>query len=119
DDGLFERFGKPDFGFALHVAPAPSGTVMYKSGAVLSNYDDLQIRFNGRGGHGAMPAAANDPILQAARFIVDVQSVVSLQKDPSSPGIISIGAIQGGLTGNIIPDHATINGTVRSFTPET
>jgi len=119
DDGLFKRFGKPDFGFALHVAPAPAGAVMYKSGPVLSNYDDVHIRFNGRGGHGAMPAATIDPILQAARFIVDVQSVVSLQKDPLSPGIISIGAIQSGSAGNIIPDTATINGTMRSFTPET
>ncbi|ALJ14730.1 peptidase M20 [Sphingopyxis macrogoltabida] len=119
DDGLFKRFGKPDFGFALHVAPAPAGAVMYKSGAVLSNYDDIEIRFNGRGGHGAMPAATIDPILQAARFIVEVQSVVSLQKDPLSPGIISIGAIQGGSAGNIIPDTAIINGTMRSFTPET
>lgn len=119
DDGLFRRFGKPDYGFALHVAPAPAGTILYKSGEFLSNVDDLHIQFNGRGGHGAMPSATIDPIVQAARFIVDVQSVVSREKDPLSPGIISIGAIQGGSAGNIIPSQVIVRGTIRSFTPET
>jgi amidohydrolase len=117
-DGLFQRFGKPDYGFALHVGPGPYGSVMYKSGLLTSNSDTLEIRFNGRGGHGSMPNATIDPVMMAARFIVDVQSVVSREKDPAAFGVVTIGSIQGGSAGNIIPDNVLLRGTVRSYTPE-
>src|SRR6185369_11715291 len=95
-DGLFTRFPKPDFGFALHAGPAPHGTVLYSVGIRSSNIDGLYIKFRGRGGHGAMPQAAIDPVMMAARFVVDVQSVVSREKDPTEFGVVSIGAINGG-----------------------
>src|SRR5690242_4618853 len=66
-DGLFTRFPKPDFGFALHAGPAPHGTVLYSVGIRSSNIDGLYIKFRGRGGHGAMPQAAIDPVMMAAR----------------------------------------------------
>jgi amidohydrolase len=117
-DGLFQRFGKPDYGFALHVGPGPYGDVMYKAGVVTSNSDDLEIRFNGRGGHGAMPNLTVDPVVEAGHFIVDVQSVVSREKDPAAFGVVSIGEIQGGSARNIIPDNVVLLGTIRSHTPE-
>lgn len=117
-DGLFQRFGKPDYGFALHVGPGPYGDVMYKAGVVTSNSDDLEVRFNGRGGHGAMPNLTVDPVVEAGHFIVDVQSVVSREKDPAAFGVVSIGEIQGGSARNIIPDNVVLLGTVRSHTPE-
>ena len=114
-DGLFERFGKPDLGFALHDRPAAYGEVGYRSGVISSNSDSLEITFTGRGGHGSMPNATIDPILIASRFVVDVQSVISREKDPAAFGVITIGAIQGGSAGNIIPDNVKLSGTVRSF----
>src|SRR5262249_29402242 len=72
-----------------------------------------------RGGHGASPQNTIDPVLIAARFVVDVQAVDSREKDPQSPGVISIGAIQGGSAGNIIPDQVLIRGTVRDFDAKT
>ncbi len=86
-DGLFTRFPKPNFGFALHANGAFAyGTVLYRVGIGSSNYDSLYIKFRGRGGHGAVPQATIDPVMMAARFVVDVQSVVSREKDPTEFG---------------------------------
>jgi len=114
-DGLFTRFKKPDFAFALHSGGAPYGSVSYRVGIGSSNVDGLYIKFRGRGGHGAMPQRTIDPVMMAARFIVDVQSVISREKDPTEFGIVSIGAVHAGTAGNIIPDDALVIGTVRSF----
>ncbi|MHB1205554.1 MAG: amidohydrolase [Rhodospirillaceae bacterium] len=117
-DKLFERFGKPAMGFALHVGSEAAGEVSYKPGVLTSNSDTLTIQFNGRGGHGAMPSMTIDPILMAARFVVDVQSVVSREKDAAEFGVVTIGAIEGGSAGNIIPDHVNLRGTIRSYRPD-
>ena len=116
-DGLFTRFPKPDFAFALHTSPAPYGTVFYNGGAMTWNSDGLEITFKGRGGHGSAPDKTIDPIAIAAHFINDVQTVVSREKDPFEFGVVTIGAIQAGTVGNIIPDSAVLRGTIRSYTP--
>ncbi|HSZ96116.1 MAG TPA: amidohydrolase, partial [Bradyrhizobium sp.] len=79
-DGLFTRFKKPDFGFALHDGPFAYGTLNYRTGIGSSNSDSLDLTFHGRGGHGAAPQRTVDPVMIAARFIVDVQSVISREK---------------------------------------
>ena len=117
-DGLFTRFPKPDFGFALHDGPFAYGTVLYRVGIGSSNSDGLYIKFHGRGGHGAVPQATLDPVMMASRFVVDVQSVISREKDPTEFGVVSIGAIHGGTAENIIPDDVTLLGTIRTFKPE-
>lgn len=115
DDGMFRRFGKPDVGFALHTMPEANDEVLYRAGSMTSNGSGLEVRFEGRGGHGSDPSKTIDPVLMAARFVVDVQGVVSREKDPSAFGVVTIGAIQGGTAGNIIPDSVVVRGTVRSF----
>jgi len=117
-DGLFTRFSKPDVAFALHATPAPAGMIGYNVGPVTSNSDGLLIVFKGRGGHGSAPHRTIDPIAIAARFIVDVQTVVSREKDPTEFGVVTIGSIQGGTAGNIIPDSVTLRGTIRSYNPD-
>jgi amidohydrolase len=117
-DGLFTRFNKPDVAFALHAGGAPYGSVSYRVGIGSSNVDGLYIKFQGRGGHGAMPQRTIDPVMMAARFVVDVQSVISREKDPTEFGVISIGSIHGGTATNIIPDDVVVLGTIRSFKPE-
>src|SRR5207245_3791815 len=112
------RFPKPDFGFALHDGPFGYGTLGYRVGVGSSASDSLTVRFKGRGGHGAVPQATIDPVMMAARFIVDVQSVISREKDPTEFAVVSIGTIQGGTAVNIIPDEVVLTGTVRSFKPE-
>lgn len=115
DDKLFARFGKPDLGFALHVGNGPAGEVSYRPGVNSSSSDSLEITFKGRGGHGSMPNLTIDPVMEAAHFIVDVQSVISREKDASQFGVITVGAVQAGSAGNIIPDSALIRGTIRSY----
>jgi len=117
-DGLFTRFPKPDFGFALHDGAFAYGNVSYRVGIGSSAVNGLFIKFRGRGGHGAMPQTTIDPVMMAARFVVDVQSVISREKDPTEFGIVSIGAIHAGTAGNIIPDEARLVGTIRSFKPQ-
>ncbi len=117
-DGLFTRFPKPDFAFALHTSPSPYGFVGYRAGPTSSNSDGLEITFKGRGGHGSAPDKTIDPITIAARFITDVQTVVSREKDPAEFGVVTVGAIQGGTVGNIIPDQVVLRGTIRSYQPQ-
>src|SRR5882672_3613857 len=119
-DGLFTRFPKPDVGFALHSGGAvfPYGYVNYTVGVRSSNADALYIRFKGRGGHGASPQATIDPVMMASRFVVDVQSVISREKDPTKFGVVSIGSLHAGTSGNIIPDEAVLLGTIRTFEPD-
>ena len=115
EDGLFKRFGKPDFAFALHTWPMGYGEIGFNTGAVTSNSDGFEARFHGRGAHGSAPDKSIDPVLIASRFIVDVQSVISREKDPFAFGVFSVGAIEGGTSGNIIPDSVSMRGTIRSY----
>lgn len=117
DDGLFTRFPKPTYGFGLHVGPGPYGFVSYRPGVTTSNADSMEILFKGRGGHGSMPSLTIDSVVQAAKFVVDVQTVISREKDPAAFGVVTVGAIQAGSAGNIIPDSALIRGTIRSYEP--
>jgi hippurate hydrolase len=114
-DGLFTRFRKPDFAFALHATAVPHGHLLYRVGVGSSISNGLSIKFRGRGGHGAAPQATIDPVMIAARFIVDVQSVISREKDPTEFAVVSIGAIHAGTAENIIPDDAEVLGTIRTF----
>jgi len=116
--GLFTRFPKPDIALALHDGPFAHGTIFYRSGVGTSAADSLEITFHGRGGHGSAPHTAIDPIAIASRFVVDVQSVISREKDPTEFGVVTIGAIHGGTVGNIIPDSVQLSGTIRSYKPE-
>jgi hippurate hydrolase len=115
-DGLYTRFGgKPDYAFALHVGNGPAGTVSYRTGAISSTSDSLEITFNGRGSHGSMPAQSIDPVVMAARFVEDVQTVISREKDPLAFGVVTVGSIEAGSAGNIIPDSALLRGTIRTY----
>ena len=117
-DGLFTRFAKPDIALALHDGPGPHGMVFYRTGVGSSAADGLEVTFHGRGGHGSAPHTTIDPVGIAARFIVEVQSVISREKDPAEFGVGSIGAIRGGTAPNIIPDSVQLFGTIRSYKPE-
>lgn len=117
DDGLFKRFPRPDVAFGLHTLPGAHGTVFYNTGTMSSNSNSFSIVFKGRGGHGAAPDKAIDPIMIASRFVVDVQTLVSRERDPLEFGVVSVGAFHGGTVGNIIPDSVQVNGTIRSFSP--
>jgi amidohydrolase len=116
-DGLFTRFPKPQAAFALHTWPVAHGLVGFNTGPVTSNSDAFEITFKGRGAHGSAPDKSIDPVVIASKFVVDVQSVISREKDPFEFGVFSVGSIQGGTSGNIIPDSVSMRGTIRTYQP--
>ena len=118
-DGLFTRWPKPDAGFAAHVAPLPAGTVIVKDGVVSSASDAIHITFHGVGAHGSMPDKSIDPVMMGSRFVTDVQSVISREKDPKAFGVITVGSFIAGTVNNIIPDHADLKLTLRSHNDAT
>src|SRR5262245_13354243 len=120
DDGLFKKFGKPDFGLALHVDSAmASGKVGYRAGYILANVDSVDITMRGKGGHGAYPHTTIDPIVQAAQLVVELQTIVSRENSPFEPAVVTVGAIHGGSKHNIIPDTCHLKLTVRSYADKT
>ncbi len=119
DDGVFERFGRPDFCLALHVsANLPAGMIGYTSGWALANVDSVDITVYGRGGHGSRPHEAVDPVSTAAQVVVALQTIVSRRLDPIDPGVITVGSVHAGSKHNIIPNEAHLQITVRSYTDE-
>lgn len=116
EDGLFERFPRPDFALALHVAAdLPAGKVGYRAGFALANTNSVDITLRGRGGHGSAPHTTIDPIVQAAYLIVDLQSIVSREVKPTDAAVITVGSIHGGTKHNIIGDDCRLQLTVRSY----
>jgi hippurate hydrolase len=114
-DGLFTRFPKPDYCLALHAeARAPHGHVSYCEGQFQANVDSVDIIVRGRGGHGASPHATIDPIVLAARIILDLQTIVSRETDPLEPAVVTVGSIHGGTKHNIIPSEVKLQLTVRT-----
>lgn len=118
-DGLFARFPRPAAAVALHCsADSAAGTVATLAGTTHANVDSVDITIRGRGGHGAGPHKTIDPVLTAARLVVDLQSLVSREIDPLQPAVVTVGSIHGGTKHNVIPDECLLQLTVRSFTPE-
>jgi amidohydrolase len=115
DDGLFQRFPKPDVAVALHVDNLqPAGEVGITPGVYNTNADSLRITIYGKGGHGAMPQTAIDPIVIAARTILALQTITSREVKPGEMAVVTVGYIQAGTKNNIIPDHAELGLTVRT-----
>jgi amidohydrolase len=116
DDGLFTRFPKPDYCLALHCdASAAYGTVGYTEGSALANVDSVDIIVKGKGGHGAAPHTTIDPVVIAARIVLDLQTLVSREIDPTDSAVVTVGSIHGGTKHNIIPAEVKLQLTVRTF----
>jgi hippurate hydrolase len=114
-DGLYERFGVPDYALAFHVsAGEPAGKVMVSGGQIASSADSVDITVYGVGAHGASPHKGKDPVYIAAQIIVALQSLVSRELAPLEPGVVTVGSIHGGSKHNIIPDEVTLQLTVRA-----
>lgn len=115
-DGLFERFPKPDFAFALHCEPMlAAGKVGYRSGPLMAAVDSVDVTIRGRGGHGAAPHRTIDPIVLASQYVLALQTIVSREIDPIQSAVITVGSFQGGNKHNIIPDRCELQLTVRSY----
>ncbi|MDR1510328.1 MAG: amidohydrolase [Synergistaceae bacterium] len=94
-----------------------SGLVQWRSGPVMASSDRLNVTFIGKGGHGAMPHTAIDPIVAAAAYINAIQTITSREIDPTDAAVITIGHMNAGETFNVIPSKAELLGSLRSFNP--
>ena len=116
DDKLFERFGKPNYALALHCSSSlASGRVGLIPGFTMANVDSIDVEIVGKGGHGAYPHTTIDPIVIAAKLILDLQTIVSREMKPIEPAVVTVGAIHAGTKHNIIPDRCHLQITVRSY----
>jgi hippurate hydrolase len=115
DDGLFDRFPKPDVVLGQHVMPSRAGSIGTRSGVMTSAADSLEIRIFGRGAHGSMPEASIDPVVMAAAIVMRLQTIVSREIAAAQSAIVTVGALQVGTKENVIPDDGVIKLNVRTF----
>ena len=102
--------------FGLHVHTGmPAGKLSFRPGQVMASADELYFTIKGKGGHAAAPHLTTDTILVASQIVVSLQQVVSRNSDPFTPSVLSICAIQGGHTTNVIPHEVKLMGTFRAL----
>ena len=117
-DGILDN-PRPDAALAMHLwTPEEYGKVRVVDGPCMASSSVFTITVQGRGGHGAAPHQATDPILAAAQIVTALQSIVSRNVNPQDSVVVSIGQFSAGTTFNVIPDRAILKGTVRSYNNE-
>jgi amidohydrolase len=116
-DGVMSKDPKPEVVFGQHVISSwEAGQIAYRPGALMASADDLEIVVEGKGSHGAAPWLGVDPVVVASQIVLGLQTVASRQMDVSkAPVIVTIGKIEGGTRGNVIPDAVTMKGTLRAL----
>jgi hippurate hydrolase len=115
DAGMMDRFPKPEIILGQHVMVGEAGTVGYRSGAILSAGNSIQVQLFGKGAHGSYPQTSIDPVIMAAATAMRLQTIVSREVAPTETAVLTIGALQAGTKENIISDHAILKLNVRTF----
>jgi amidohydrolase len=120
EDGLYTRFPKPDYALALHVSSSlATGQVSGSEGVQYSSSDTLNMTVQGVATHGASPHLGKDPVYIGSQIVLGLQGIISREKSPLKPGVITVGAFNAGNRPNIITDHADLQITVRANDEET
>jgi hippurate hydrolase len=115
-DGLYEKFGKPNFALGFHdKADLQTGHIGVTEGYTYANVDSVDVTVRGVGGHGAYPHKTKDPIVLAAEIINAWQTIASRENSPLDPIVVTVGSIHGGTKHNIIPDEVKMQLTVRTY----
>jgi amidohydrolase len=115
-DRLYERFGNPTMAIALHdTNEHPAGVVGITSGATMTSATSIDVTIRGVGAHGSRPDLGKDPIVMAAEFITQIQTIASRQEDPRDSVVVTVGVIRAGTRRNIIPNEAKMEITLRAF----
>ena len=118
-DGLYSRFPKPNYVLSFHdSATLPAGVIGVTPGYTTASVDNVDITVRGVGGHGAAPQTTKDPVVLASRIVVALQTLVSREKNPLDPAVVTVGSFQAGSRPNVIPDEAKLQLTVRTYKPE-
>ena len=114
NDGMIDRFPRPDVILGQHLLQYRAGTVGFRSGQILTSGDSLLVRFFGKGAHGAMPQNSIDPVVMVASAVLRLQSIVAREVAPDASVVVTIGELHAGTAENIIPDEAYIKLNVRT-----
>lgn len=119
DDGLFTRFPMQAV-FGMHNWPGMDvGSFGLSSGAIMASSNTFEIRIDGKGAHGGMPHLGVDPVMAAVQLAQSFQTIITRERNPLDPAVISITQIHAGSADNVIPTTAVLRGTVRTFSDET
>lgn len=117
-EGVLEN-PKPDFALALHLwNEKPVGWLGIAAGPVMAGAEWFQVKIHGKGGHGAVPHLAVDPLLAAAQVVTALQSIVSRNVPPLQSAVVSVTMFHAGDAFNVIPQTAHLEGTIRTFDPQ-
>lgn len=116
EEGVLEN-PRPDVVLGAHMMFREAGIISLKKGYSHLASDSFVIRVHGHGGHGAKPQEATDTLLAACRIVTDLQMIVSRRISPLDTAVVTVGTIHSGTKENIIPDLATLSGTIRTQLP--
>ena len=120
DDGLWQRFGEPDYALGFHVAAeTEAGKINLIAGPTYAGVDTVDLIVHGIGSHGASPHQGRDPIVLASQIVMALQTLVSRELSPRAPGVVTVGSFHAGTKHNIISDEARLQLTVRNTNDET
>lgn len=120
EDGLWQKFGQPDYALGFHVnAETEAGKLNVQETALYAGVDSVDIIVHGVGSHGANPHQGKDPIVLASQIVLALQTLVSRELGPREPGVVTVGSFHAGSKHNIISDEARLQLTVRNTNPET
>ena len=120
DDGIWDRFGTPDYALAFHVSSsAVAGVINVTEGSPYAGADTVDIIIHGVGAHGASPHRGNDPVVLGAQIVLALQTLVARELSPRMPGVVTVGSFHSGTKHNIISDRAHLQLTVRNTNAET
>ncbi len=115
DDGLFVRY-PCDAIFAMHNMPGfRPGQLLLREGATMASSENILVRIEGKGGHGAMPHLSADPLVAGAAIVMALQTIVSRNVPPLHMAVITVGSFQSGVANNVIPQNATLKLSVRAL----
>jgi len=115
DDGLYDRFGRPDVVLGQHVGPFPAGVVFHRPGPMMAATMSLDVVIHGRGGHGSRPESTIDPVVVGAYIVTRLQTIVSREIEPLEAAVVTVGEFHAGTKSNVIPDEARLAINIRSF----
>lgn len=118
DAGVLDEW-MPDEFYAAHVKPdLATGVISTRTGTIFASGSEVQVKFIGKSGHAALPQQANDMIVAASQFVLSAQTIVARNVDPLQSAVITFGAMNAGIAGNVIAGECKLYGTMRALTME-
>ncbi|MFB9319078.1 amidohydrolase [Cryptosporangium minutisporangium] len=119
EDGLFERFGRPDVVLAQHTAPLPAGMLAHGIGVMTAGSTTIEVVIHGRGSHAATPHLGIDPVVAAAATVLRLQTIVAREFAAAEQVVLTVGSLHAGHRSNVLPDSASLSITVRALSEAT